>query len=447
LTPAPLVGSALLTSFACLPLMLPRQREALGRLFGRSLGGGVVGAAAPEPTLAFRAVSMAVITALVLILPIGGVIGYVERQISSVINKGARPPHRSPALVNAHDEMKTLFTKGTSKNISENEAPENTILGYPNTIPNSFAGCVLPAFYTPEVGEMAIRKTPPEALTAYFKFLAPYIETIEKVKESDYCDFSGGSIPNFINLRATSRALAFRSIVRLSEGKPEDAARDIDTVFRLGTVLQTDGTIVQYMVGTAIVGIGTQAAYEYFLWNRNQPEKLAILIRAMERSAPRIHQSFDFERIRRTEPGWWPIALYPELSVPGYFRAHDGYYCKWLEFDFVLVAMKLELYRNANGAYPDSLGQLVPEYLDRVPLDPSDGKPWIYKNLGTEFELSSAMNEQLGADRGFPKQFKLPFPVSEVDTPEARETIEKWIPGAPVEKNPKIPQAKGKKAK
>ena len=43
--------------------------------------------------------------------------------------------------------------------------------------------------------------------------------------------------------------------------------------------------------------------------------------------------------------------------------------------------MALERYRLANGAWPDSLAALVPKYLETVPTDPFDGKPWSSKSL------------------------------------------------------------------
>ena len=42
------------------------------------------------------------------------------------------------------------------------------------------------------------------------------------------------------------------------------------------------------------------------------------------------------------------------------------------------VLTVLEAYRRKQGRLPDSLQELVPEYLDAVPTDPFDGQPLRY---------------------------------------------------------------------
>ncbi|MFW5856861.1 MAG: hypothetical protein ACOCX4_03200 [Planctomycetota bacterium] len=46
------------------------------------------------------------------------------------------------------------------------------------------------------------------------------------------------------------------------------------------------------------------------------------------------------------------------------------------------VALAADRYRAANGAFPETLDALVPEFLDAVPLDPFDGMPLRYRRTG-----------------------------------------------------------------
>jgi hypothetical protein len=46
--------------------------------------------------------------------------------------------------------------------------------------------------------------------------------------------------------------------------------------------------------------------------------------------------------------------------------------------DVVVTAIALKRFQMKHGAWPDTLGQLVPEYLPSVPMDPYDGKPLKY---------------------------------------------------------------------
>ena len=56
--------------------------------------------------------------------------------------------------------------------------------------------------------------------------------------------------------------------------------------------------------------------------------------------------------------------------------------------------LALRCYRGDQGGAPESLKQLVPKYLQRVPTDPFSGHPLIYRPQGTNWLLYS-----VGPDR------------------------------------------------
>ena len=58
----------------------------------------------------------------------------------------------------------------------------------------------------------------------------------------------------------------------------------------------------------------------------------------------------------------------------------------------------LKLYRSEKGSYPETLAELVPEYLKAVPVDPVTGEAFYYRRTEKGFELVRP-----GTDgRGFP---------------------------------------------
>ena len=63
------------------------------------------------------------------------------------------------------------------------------------------------------------------------------------------------------------------------------------------------------------------------------------------------------------------------------------------------VALAIERYRLASGRLPDALTDLVPTYLDAVPIDPFDGNELRYKKLVTGFVVYS-IGEDLRDDGG-----------------------------------------------
>ncbi|MHC4211869.1 MAG: hypothetical protein ACYSWP_00715 [Planctomycetota bacterium] len=67
--------------------------------------------------------------------------------------------------------------------------------------------------------------------------------------------------------------------------------------------------------------------------------------------------------------------------------------------DAARVAIVVEQYRLANGKLPDILDDLVPNFIESVPIDPFDGKPLKYKILDPGFVIYS-IGEDLGDDGG-----------------------------------------------
>ncbi|HLJ10190.1 MAG TPA: hypothetical protein VKU82_03320 [Planctomycetaceae bacterium] len=88
--------------------------------------------------------------------------------------------------------------------------------------------------------------------------------------------------------------------------------------------------------------------------------------------------AFDAELTRLTESPELQQRFLPVLLL---CRCHSFLFDRALIMkaqkarDTALVALALERYRRANGAWPESLAALVPEFLDAVPLDPYDGNP------------------------------------------------------------------------
>ncbi len=67
------------------------------------------------------------------------------------------------------------------------------------------------------------------------------------------------------------------------------------------------------------------------------------------------------------------------LLVPALDRASGNCDCAKAAHEAVLVVLVLEEYREKQGRYPESLGELVPRYLPTMPLDYSTGGPLRYK--------------------------------------------------------------------
>ena len=66
------------------------------------------------------------------------------------------------------------------------------------------------------------------------------------------------------------------------------------------------------------------------------------------------------------------------------------------------TGLALKLYKQKNGACPDTLDKLAPEFIDNVPVDPCTGKPLVYRKSDSGFILYSLGKDQQD-DNGTPR--------------------------------------------
>jgi hypothetical protein len=101
----------------------------------------------------------------------------------------------------------------------------------------------------------------------------------------------------------------------------------------------------------------------------------------------------NFEAAKSKE-SLFPTLLHHELLVTMLLPSLQKYYQKVALAETALneaiIACALERYRLANGKLPDPLDQLVPKFLDHVPMDVCNGQPLIYHpGSGRDFTLYS----------------------------------------------------------
>lgn len=87
------------------------------------------------------------------------------------------------------------------------------------------------------------------------------------------------------------------------------------------------------------------------------------------------------------------------------------------QMDCAIAALGVERFRLAEGRLPETLEQLVPKFINAVPIDPFDGKPLRYKRLDKGYTIYS-IGEDSEDNGGTPKskvqkdeKFDLPFTV------------------------------------
>jgi phosphatidylserine/phosphatidylglycerophosphate/cardiolipin synthase-like enzyme len=102
----------------------------------------------------------------------------------------------------------------------------------------------------------------------------------------------------------------------------------------------------------------------------------------------------------RAERSWIPS--FTDSLVPSLVHVGDAFARDAANIANAETAIAIERYRLANGnAVPERLEELVPAFLDAVPVDPFDGNPLRYRRDETGYSVYS-INENQRDDGGKP---------------------------------------------
>ncbi len=75
--------------------------------------------------------------------------------------------------------------------------------------------------------------------------------------------------------------------------------------------------------------------------------------------------------------------------IPRYYDLLEVDLRRRAERRLTIILAALKLYRAANGIYPETIGQLVPDHLPFLPRDPYSDQPWIYRSEDGHITIAS----------------------------------------------------------
>ena len=91
-------------------------------------------------------------------------------------------------------------------------------------------------------------------------------------------------------------------------------------------------------------------------------------------------------------------ATHLKIMYPALLRACEIHAGGLAYFRAARMALAAERYRKTHGRLPNALGDVAPDFIETVPLDPFDGQPLRYRKLDTGFMVYSVGKD--GADNG-----------------------------------------------
>jgi hypothetical protein len=209
-----------------------------------------------------------------------------------------------------------------------------------------------------------------------------YVRPIERAAEADICgwrflnDKNHIAVPGFINIREAVRFISARSTVAMAQGDWDAARRDIRTMIRFGTVVGSEGVLVQRMIGVAMHGIGTQCAtLAVAVAPEEELPRFLELLRSVD---PWVWILVDAEALEEAEPCFaWPNRLIlADIMFPGGMRAVTVGKVSVAKFRLALLACATRRHIVEKGRLPAEQDDLR-EYIPHPPLNPFTNKDFV----------------------------------------------------------------------
>ena len=206
-------------------------------------------------------------------------------------------------------------------------------------------------------------------------------------------------------LRSLARAFGARGDVHLASGDIEKTMDDYLTISMLGSQSRNGGVLIHWMVATAIDGVGEHALYQI-----HKQMNASQCLRAIETYAEIESSTDSLEKILYRERVWCERAygFYGRLSVILDDLVEEGHWSNLqienviapryrAKHQLLLTTLAIRAYDDVHGTLPTNLAQLVPEFLEQLPLDPFDvaGGALRYQANGEEYRLYSIGQNQV----------------------------------------------------
>jgi len=201
------------------------------------------------------------------------------------------------------------------------------------------------------------------------------------------------------NIRKFARLLVCEARLAGIEGRRDDALRAELELIRLGPEAGRGGMLIDCMVGQAITGLGLA------LLRDNRAElttaESRFVIRSLEASVESrepIATVIARERKFGKSAGVWQVRALATLTsafesqlTPAFNLFEFSENRTLAESQLLIADLGLQIYRQEHEGAPDSLEELVPNLLARVPFDPfqADERPLIYRRETTGTSLYS----------------------------------------------------------
>jgi len=224
--------------------------------------------------------------------------------------------------------------------------------------------------------------------------------------------------PTFPQMRMVSLLLSAEGRLAEIENRTADAARsDIDAI-RFGNEISRGGLMIHRLIGIGCERSGaTQLVKLVPKLNCKQAHPIILELEKIDQARVNWDEVLSVEKAftRYTLRGnpinqlslWWAIQGTRKT-------AKEKHNSAVAHLRLIIAELALRCYQADQARTPAGMQELVPKYLQRVPLDPFSGQPLIYRGKGTNWLLYSVGVDRMD-DGGQPVGRPMPDSVTRGD--------------------------------
>jgi len=210
---------------------------------------------------------------------------------------------------------------------------------------------------------------------------------------------------NLQNARNMTRAFYAESLLAEEEGRMDDAMRIHYDNIRLGNATTHGGLLIHRLVGMAIRGIGISGLNDLIEGlSSEQCRELIEILETSEGGLEPLENCLTRERIWADHAFGWQGRF---LNLADWLSGSDVASMEGAQYvdlriktrtRLLIGALAIRSYQLERGELPDTLADLMPEYLPAVREDPFSGKALIYRRNEDGYVLYSVGKD--GVDDG-----------------------------------------------
>ena len=191
-------------------------------------------------------------------------------------------------------------------------------------------------------------------------------------------DYSKWGMDHLSSMRALARAIAVRSRLAKIEGRYEASAESSLECIRFGYALRRGGLIIESLIGIACSRIGRHWIYDIHEdLSTTQCVSLIEFLSDLETQVEPPEEYILRDRIWSQYGFGWHghlIQIFDDHMGGSSFYTEDALFMSSKgeqgEMRLLQLELAIQAWRSTYNELPDSLNDLIPQYLDEIPLDP-----------------------------------------------------------------------------